>query len=186
MRSKYLVIVGSVVVLLLGCSAPANLTLQSYDEIQTDPEHELLPPPKRKAFTDLPGVKTSFTDPIKEYDESLKSYERYIRRNHEKVVTKRELEEARKAAEVDYNLDEWVNSKEFRELGIPVPDCKDNYFTMPPMEKMPQAPSPGSNLAPEEIAAASLAYAEDLRTYIDKSDRKIQASILAYNRLCKE
>lgn len=157
-------------VLIAGCSSPAGEhdgSLQSYDDIVIIPGEKLLDPPRYEDFDEFDGT-NKYKDEVDKYDESLKSYARYVERAHKALVTKDEL---------------WQSAKE--ELSDVVkPNCTDKYFTMPKLPPYPEPPTTTSDMSTGEIAILMTDYSEELNHYISRAEAKVRDSIDAYNDAC--
>lgn len=186
MKCNHTCILVSIVLWLVGCAVPVNQSLQNYDNVIAEPAKNLMPPPELKDFESLPsGVK--FKSSVDEYDASLKSYEQYIKRNHEKLNTKAELRAELKKAESSTTVEEEsVDVQEYEKLGIRRPNCSDKYFTTPDLPSMPTPKARTANMSTADIAAASLEYNEQLTKYIADGEQRIRISIALYNKVCKK
>lgn len=180
MRSKHFVTYVLGAIILLGCAAPVNLgnSLQNYDNVQTDPTEDLLLPPKLSDFQTDNGA-PKFKDSVAEYDRSLKSYEHYVKRTHEAIVTDEERAYATTVEAPDDKFD-------YAALGLTEPDCSDKYFTMPKLPPMPSPDDDGGELDSEDITEMSIKYSEDLKHYIESNEIRLRASIHWYNEVCKK
>ena len=182
MKCNRTCILVSIVFWVVGCAVPVNQSLQNYDNVIAEPAKNLMPPPELKDFEKLPSGVT-YKSSVDEYDASLKSYEKYIKRNHEKLNTKEELRAELNKSETTPPS---VNISKYKELGIQTPNCSDKYFTTPDLPEMPTPAPRKANMSTADIAAASLEYNNELTKYIADGEQRIRISIALYNKVCKK
>lgn len=173
MKHNRVIMLGAV--LLAGCTTPLeepkDKPVVDYSIVVTDPNDEILPPPKMDDVYPNEGV--NVTEPVKKYLSRLKEYQGYIDKNVKTLEVNISVPE---------DTDPNPNVVEVNEFTF---TCGEPIIPQIEISERPRLNVDNINdISDSEVADLALKHAKALKKYNDQTLDKITRGVNAYKKYC--